>query len=69
MRLHPLANYFEKKLIRLGQIWLDLGEICANLNKIWEKVRRFGQNQDLASPKTFDLLRLCTKVIYKLGVI
>jgi len=31
---------------------LDLGEI-------WTKVIRFGQNQNLASLKTFDLLRLC----------
>jgi len=33
MQLHPLAKYFRAKLIRLKQIWLDLGEI-------WEKLKR-----------------------------
>jgi len=42
-------------LNRFGQIWLDLG-------KIWAKVIRFGQNQNLSSPKIFDLLRLCQNV-------
>jgi len=28
-------------------------------DQIWAKVIRFGQNQNLASQKTFDLLRLC----------
>jgi len=25
MQPYPLANFFEAKLIRFGQIWLDLG--------------------------------------------
>jgi len=37
-------------LYSFGQIWLDLGEITAKVI--------FGQNQNLASPNTFDLLRL-----------
>jgi len=44
------------KLIRFGQIWLDLDEIFI----------RFGQNQNLASPKAFDLLRLWVKSTIKL---
>jgi len=32
-----------------------------DLGKIWAKMIRFGQNQNLASPKTFDIL--CTLVI------
>jgi len=43
------ANNFWAKLVRFGQIWLDLGEI-------WAKVIRFGQNQNLASTKTFDFV-------------
>jgi len=27
MQPHPLANFFEAKLIRFGQIWLDLYKI------------------------------------------
>jgi len=57
---HPLEKYFCAKLIRFEQIWLDLGKIQAkfgeNGGKIWAKVIRFGHNQNLASPKTFDLL-------------
>jgi len=41
------------KLIRFGQIWFDLGESV-------------GENQNLASPATFDLLQLWTVVICKL---
>jgi len=39
---HPLANF-------LGKIWGDLG-------KIWQIWLKFGQNQNLATPKTFDRL-------------
>jgi len=53
MQPHLVAKFFK-------QYWLDLGKIKAkfrqNLVKIWAKVIRFGQN--LASPNTFDLLRL-----------
>jgi len=28
---HPLAKFFGAKLVRFGQIWLELGEICVNL--------------------------------------
>jgi len=41
------------KLIRFGQIWEKLRR---NLGK---SLIRFGQNQNLISPKTFDLLWLC----------
>jgi len=53
MQLHcQLCNYvaasfskfFEAKLIRLEQIWLDSSNIWADLIK-------FGQSQNLASPK------------------
>jgi len=47
----------EAKLIRFGQIWLDLGEIWAKVIKICANLIRFGQNQNLASSKTFNLLR------------
>jgi len=48
MQPHPLAkkNFFLAKFIELGQIWLDIG-------KIWANLMRYGQNQNLASPKTF----------------
>jgi len=42
------SKNFCAKLIRFGR----------NLSKLWAKVIRFGQNQNLASPNTFDLLRL-----------
>jgi len=48
---------FEAKLIRFGQSWLDLVDIWANLGEIWADLIRFGQNQNLASSKKFDLLR------------
>jgi len=63
------SSFFLKKLIRFGQFWLNLGkigkiwanlsEIWAKVIKIWENLIRLGQDQNLASPKTFDLLRLC----------
>jgi len=38
-----------------GQNWLDLGKIKAkfgkNLGEIWTSLIKFGQNQNLASPK------------------
>jgi len=62
MQLYPLANFLGGKLGNLVRFWL----IGSNLGKIWSKVIkictnliRFGQNQNLASPKTFDHLRLC----------
>jgi len=56
MQLHPLANLFGAKLIRFGEIW-------AKVIKIWANLVRFGQNQHLASLKTFDILQLCFKGI------
>jgi len=47
MQLHPLENFLSK----IWQIWTKGIEI-------WTNLIRFGQNQNLASPKTFDLLRL-----------
>jgi len=37
-----------------------LGKIWAKVIKIWACLIRFGQTQNFASPKAFDLLRLCT---------
>jgi len=69
MQPHSLAKLFWSKLIRFGQIWLDLGKIKAkfgqNWSKMWAKSNYFGkfdwiwQYQNLASPKTFDLIWLC----------
>jgi len=46
MQTHPPAKLFSTKLIRFGQIWLDLGKIKAkfgqNRGEIWTKVIRFG---------------------------
>jgi len=47
---------FLLKLIRFGQIWLDLGKIEA---KFGENVIKFRQNRNLASPTTSGLLRPC----------
>jgi len=54
----------------LGKIWADLGKSIQNFRKstkILENMLgnypKFEQNQKLASPKTFDLLRLCMLVI------
>jgi len=33
MQPHTLAEIFWTKLVRFGQIWLDLGEIHANLRR------------------------------------
>jgi len=56
------SKLFRVKLVRFRQIWLDLDKIKAkfgqNWGETWAKViRLFGQNQNHASPKTFDLLR------------
>jgi len=62
VQLHPLVKSFWTKLIRFGQNWLDLGKIKG----------KFWQNQNIASPKTFDLLRLCCikrNTIQRLGEI
>jgi len=32
------SNFFCANLIRFVLIWLELGEICANLGKIWAKM-------------------------------
>jgi len=58
MQQHSLEKIFWEKLIRLGKILLDLGKIWTKIGKIWKNLIRCGQNQNLASPKTFDLLRL-----------
>jgi len=34
MKPHPLAKKCLAKLVRFGQIWLDLGEIWLDLGKI-----------------------------------
>jgi len=34
---HPLAKMFWAKLVKFGQIWLDLGEIQAKLWRNWGK--------------------------------
>jgi len=47
-------------LVRFEQIWTEFGQICAKFGKVinnWENLIRFGQNQNLASSKTFHLLR------------
>jgi len=64
MQPHPLAKVFLGKIdYTFGLIWLNLGEILAEVirfgqywGEIWANMIRFGQNQNLASPKTFDLL-------------
>jgi len=62
MRPHLLTKNFREKLVKfeqnLGKIKMKFGQNCV---KIWAKVIRFGQNQNLASPKAFDLLQLCLK--------
>jgi len=42
----------------LSEIWAKFGQIWAKVIKIWANMIKFEQNQNLASPKTFDLLRL-----------
>jgi len=49
---------------KFGWIWKNLAKIETNLDKndkIWANLIRLGQNHNLASSKTFDLLRICTK--------
>jgi len=48
MQLHPLGNIFGQSL---GKIWTDYGKIWEKVIKIWANLVRFGQNQNLASPK------------------
>jgi len=33
LRMHPLAKFVWTKLIRLGQIWLDVGKIEAKIRQ------------------------------------
>jgi len=42
-----------------------LGEIWATVINIWENLIRIGKNQNLASPKTFNLLRLLLRLLAK----
>jgi len=57
---------FGQNLGEVWAIWTKFGrKELTNLGKIWEKVIKiwanligFGQNQNLASPKTLDFLRL-----------
>jgi len=46
-----LAKFF-------GQIWVNSGKVWVNLPKFGQIRVKFGQHQNLASPKTFDFLRL-----------
>jgi len=46
-------------LSKYENILANLKKIWAKIIKIWENLIRFGQNQNLAFPKTFELLRLC----------
>jgi len=41
-----------------------LSEALAKLSEIWAKVIRFGQDQNLVSPKAFDPLRLCSHTVH-----
>jgi len=50
------------KFVDFGDIWANLSKIWVNLGKIWASLIRFSQNQNLVSPKQFDLLRLCQSV-------
>jgi len=59
---HPLG-YF------LGKIWTNLGEIWAKVIKIWASLIRFGQNQNLAYPKTLDLLQLCRNLTSRKSIL
>jgi len=71
MQPHPLAKILLLKLIRFGQIWLDLGKTEAKFEQIWldlgkieaklsQKYLDLGKNQNLASLKTSDLLVQCS---------
>jgi len=60
MQPHPLGIFLGKicaKFRQLSKIWAKVIKIVPNLI-------RFGQNQILASPKTFDLLRLCVNSFF-----
>jgi len=65
MQAYPLANFLRQiLLITFEQIWLNLGDIWANLGEILADLIRFGQNQNIESPKKFDFLQLCQSVFY-----
>jgi len=57
MQPHPQVSFWEAKLI-----WAILVRFGQNLSKIeakfGQKLNGFGQNQNLAFPKTIDFLRL-----------
>jgi len=55
MQPQPLPKIFRGELSRFRQIWLSLCEIWAKLSRNLGKIEaKFGQNQNLASTKTFD---------------
>jgi len=54
----PKKNFWAKFGRKLWKIW----QIWANLIKIWANLIKFEQNQNLASPKTFYLLRLTAMI-------
>jgi len=56
MQLHSLGNFFGQNL---SKIWENWGEIWAKCGQIWAKFGQIWANQNLASPKALDLLRLC----------
>jgi len=43
---------------KFGWIWAKLKRNLGKSDSIWAKLIRYVKNQNLASPKTFDLLRL-----------
>jgi len=58
MQPHPLEIFWGQNLGEtLGKFGQDLA-CLGKRNKIWANLIRFAQNQNLASPKTLDLLRL-----------
>jgi len=58
MQLHFLAKIFWASLIGFDKSWENLRRNLNKSNYIWANLIRFGQNQNLASPKAFGLLRL-----------
>jgi len=53
----PKKIFWGKFGRNLRKIWTNLFEIWAKVIKIWVNLIRFGQNQNLVSSKTLDLLR------------
>jgi len=51
-------KFFGIKFKMWAKFEQNLCEILAKVIKIWAILIRFGQNQNLSSPKTFDLLQL-----------